>query len=78
MPTTTIRLDEEMKMRITKAAERGDEFHRVADERWTRIVATGEPVSWDDMRAQLQARAQAVDRPGTAARKTSPPKSTRG
>lgn len=104
MSTTTIRLDEEMKMRITKAAERAgktshafiveaiaqtveqaersDEFHRVADDRWARIVATGQTVSWDDMRAQLQARAQKVDRPDPAARKgarkASPAKSTRG
>ncbi|MEF7614222.1 ribbon-helix-helix protein, CopG family [Aquincola sp. MAHUQ-54] len=104
MSTTTIRLDDEMKMRITKAAERAgktshafiveaiaqtveqaersDEFHRVADERWARIVATGQTNSWEEMRAQLQSRAQEIDRPKPAAkkaaRKASPPKPARG
>lgn len=39
-------------------AEMNDEFHRVADERWAKILATGKTVSWDDMRSYLMARAR--------------------
>jgi predicted transcriptional regulator len=33
-------------------------FQRVADERWTNILATGETVGWDDAKAWLEARAR--------------------
>jgi predicted transcriptional regulator len=39
-------------------AELDDEFHRVADERWTKLMATGETVSWDKAKAYLEARAR--------------------
>lgn len=39
-------------------AELNDEFHRVADERWAKILATGKAVSWDGMRSYLMARAR--------------------
>jgi predicted transcriptional regulator len=39
-------------------AELNDEFHRVADERWAKILATGKTVSWDEMRSYLMARAR--------------------
>jgi predicted transcriptional regulator len=39
-------------------AELNDEFHRVADERWAKILATGKTVSWDQMRSYLMARAR--------------------
>jgi predicted transcriptional regulator len=32
------------------------EFHRIADERWAEIQATGETVAWEDMKAWLEAR----------------------
>ncbi len=32
--------------------------HRVADERWRQILATGKTVSWDQTRAYLLARSQ--------------------
>lgn len=39
-------------------AELNDEFHRVADERWAKILATGKTVSWDEMRSYFMARAR--------------------
>jgi predicted transcriptional regulator len=39
-------------------AELDDEFHRVADERWTKLLATGETVPWDKAKAYLEARAR--------------------
>jgi len=41
----------------TEEAERNDEFHRVADDRWSKYLATGETVPWKEARAYLQARA---------------------
>jgi predicted transcriptional regulator len=35
-----------------------EEFHRVADERWAKLLVTGETVSWDEARAYLKARAR--------------------
>jgi len=37
-------------------SELDDEFHRLAEERWEKILATGETVSWDDAKAWLEAR----------------------
>ncbi len=39
-------------------AELSDDFHRVADERWENILATGKTVPWDEMRAYLAVRAR--------------------
>ena len=80
MPTTTIRIDDDLKARVAAAAERSgktshgfildaisqtveqaelnDDFHRVADERWEKILATGKTVPWDEMRTYLAARAR--------------------
>jgi len=80
MPTTTIRLDDDLKARIANAAERAGktahafmldaiaetvalaeldaEFHRVADERWANLLATGKTVAWDDAKAWLEARSR--------------------
>ena len=44
---------------IAKTVERveaDDAFHRLADERWADIMATGETVNWDDTKAWLEAR----------------------
>jgi predicted transcriptional regulator len=38
--------------------ELDDEFHRVADERWAKLLATGKSVSWDDARSWVEARAR--------------------
>ena len=80
MPTTTIRLEDDLKGRVAAAAERAgktahafmldaiartveqdeldDQLHRVADERWATMVATGESVPWEHARGYLQARAR--------------------
>jgi len=34
-----------------------EEFHRLADERWTRILATGKTVPWEDARSYEEAPA---------------------
>lgn len=38
--------------------ELDDELHRIADERWTALLRTGESVSWTDAKAYIQARAR--------------------
>lgn len=37
-------------------AEQEDELHRVADERWVKLLATGASVSWNDAQAYVRAR----------------------
>jgi predicted transcriptional regulator len=39
-------------------SELEDEFHRIADERWAKVRASGKTVPWDDARAYLEARAR--------------------
>ncbi len=36
--------------------ERQSDFHRVAEERFASIASTGKAISWDEMRAYLEAR----------------------
>jgi predicted transcriptional regulator len=91
MSTTTIRIEDELKIRVAAAAERAGktphafiveaiqqtveqveletQFHQVADERWTRLLATGKTVAWDDAKAYLEARAQGQRPRKPAARK---------
>lgn len=79
MPTTTIRIEDDLKARVGAAAKRAgttahayivdaiartveqaeldDEFHRVADSRWARLLRSGESVAWADAKAYLEARA---------------------
>jgi predicted transcriptional regulator len=38
--------------------ELDEQFHRVADERWAKVLATGKTVPWDDAKAYLEARAR--------------------
>jgi len=38
--------------------ELDEAFHRVADERWANILATGETVPWDAAKAWLEARSR--------------------
>ena len=38
-------------------AELDDEFHRIADGRWAKLLSTGKTVAWDDAKAYLEARA---------------------
>ncbi len=42
--------------------EQDDEFHRLADERWAKVLAKGKTVPWDEAKAYLAARARG-DRP---------------
>jgi predicted transcriptional regulator len=46
---------------ITQTVEQvelDDEFHRVADERWARVLSTGKTVPWDEARAYIDARSR--------------------
>jgi len=78
MPTTTIRLPDDLKARIataakqagttahgfileaiaekTEQAERRADLDTVAEERYAGIVATGQTISWQEMRGYLEAR----------------------
>ena len=80
MSTTTIRIEDDLKNRLAKAAQRAgktphayiveaiaqtveaaelnDEFHRVADERWSQLLSDGKSVPFDQVKAYLEARAQ--------------------
>jgi predicted transcriptional regulator len=43
----------------TVAQDEADaEFERIADERWTKLLATGETVPWDDAKAWIEARSR--------------------
>lgn len=50
-------------------AELDDAFHRLADERWTRVLATGRTVPWDEARAYIESRARGERTRRPAARK---------
>ena len=41
---------------IVEQAERDDEFHRVADDRWAKVLATGKTLPWDAAKPYLDAR----------------------
>jgi predicted transcriptional regulator len=80
MSTTTIRIEDKLKARVTAAAERvgktahsfildaiaqtveqaelDQDFHKIADQRWAKIMATGKTIPWDDAKAYLEARTQ--------------------
>ena len=46
-----------------------EEFHRLADERWAKVLATGRTVPWDDAKVYLEARARGDKVRKPAARK---------
>ncbi len=57
---------------IAKSVEQvelDDDFHRVADERWARVLASGKTVSWAEARAYLEARSEGKRRRKPVARK---------
>ncbi len=58
--------------RTVEHAELDEAFHRVAEERWTNILATGKTVPWDDAKAWLEARARGERPRKPAARKPGP------
>jgi len=39
-------------------AELDEAFHRVAEQRWANVLATGKTVPWDDAKACLEARSR--------------------
>ena len=49
--------------------ELDEAFHRVADERWAKVLATGKTVPWDDAKAWLEARLRGERPRKPAARK---------
>ena len=91
MSTTTIRLPEDLKARITAAAkragtsthafileaiaekaeqeERRADFDAVAEERYSRIVASGKTIPWQEMRGYLEERLAGKKAKRPAARK---------
>lgn len=91
MPTTTIRLDDDLKERIAvladqagmtphafiidavaatvQEAEQEAAFRRLADERWSTLVATGRSVPLEAAQAYVQARVR-----GRSARRPAPRK----
>lgn len=78
MTTTTIRLPEELKARVSEAARRAGttthgfileaiaektaldekraDFIKEAENRYAKMIATGESVAWDDMKNYLKAK----------------------
>lgn len=44
--------------RTVEQVELDDDFHRIADERWARVLATGATVPWDSAKAYLEARSR--------------------
>jgi predicted transcriptional regulator len=58
--------------RTVEQAELDDEFQRVAEERWTKVLDTGKTVPWEDGKAHLKARAVGERAKRPAARKLRP------
>jgi len=56
----------------TEQGERRDEFHAEAEARYAEILATGETVSWEDMRKYLEARKEGKRPPLPQVRKLLP------
>ena len=50
-------------------AEQEDEFHRLADARWAKLLVTGQTVSLDDAKTYLEAKARGENVMRPAARK---------
>ena len=44
--------------RTVEQAELDNDFHGLADERWSRLMSTGQTVPWDDAKTYLEARVQ--------------------
>ena len=50
-------------------AEQDEAFHRIADERWAKLLATGKTMRWEDAKTYLEARARGERARKPAARK---------
>ncbi len=55
--------------RTVEQVELDEAFHRVADERWAKILASGKTVPWDDAKTWLEARSRGERRRKPLARK---------
>ena len=44
--------------RTVEQAEQEEEFHRIADQRWAKLLDTGKTVPWDEVRTYVTARAR--------------------
>jgi predicted transcriptional regulator len=55
--------------RQVQQAEMDAEFHRVADARWAKVLASGKTVPWEKARAYLEARARGAKARRPSARK---------
>ena len=55
--------------RTVEQVELDEAFHRVADERWAKVLATGKTVPWDAAKAWLEARSRGERARKPAARK---------
>ncbi len=44
--------------RTIEQSEIEDEFHRVAEQRWTTLLANGKSIAWDEASAYIAARAR--------------------
>jgi myo-inositol catabolism protein IolC len=42
----------------TEQVELDETFHRVADARWAKVLATGKTVPWDDAKTWLETRSR--------------------
>ncbi|WP_283743920.1 CopG family transcriptional regulator [Sideroxydans sp. CL21] len=91
MSTTTIRLPEDLKVRVAEAAKRSGTtthafildaiaektkqeglraaFDAVAEDRYARIVATGQTIPWQEMRSYLEEHLAGKEAKRPAARK---------
>lgn len=43
---------------IVEEVELDESFHRIADARWAKVLATGKTVGWDDAKTYLEARSR--------------------
>ena len=55
--------------RTVEQVEQDDAFHRLADERWAEVLATGETVPLEATKAWLEARSRGEHPPRPVARK---------
>ena len=58
--------------RTVEQAELDEEFQRVAEGRWKKVLDTGKTVAWDDAKAYLRARAHSGSARKPVARKLRP------
>lgn len=55
--------------RTVEQAELDEEFHRIADARWAKVLSTGKAIPWERAKAYLEARARGQRPRKPAARK---------